>query len=503
MDFPLIVHQTTVPHISYEDTLLNIDWDHHLGSGTFATVYKTKGENAAAAKIVIVDKEFNYWQEPKILEYNLLSQLPQDHPNILYFFGFVTHTPIHYITMFPLMKCALEDELPIVNADRCTKLFKDIVSGIQFLHSNKVFHLDIKPENILIDECDMAKIADFDIAVDMKMVKAPVLTKYTACSKFARPPELLTETHYIYLENTPRVLKALQKIDMWSVGVVLYSMIYRTCPFIDKYSKENDNILEYIVDVYGIEAIKGISYEGLMKCPNGQEPDYSSMFGDASLTKTNLYQSLECAAFEKLRIICTHLLQCNSRLRWTCDDIISKVDTVLHVNPSGCLNLATGNQFKHKCLSIFFKKQRLYYIRRMIKRLYQNGFQFHTMLYLSILLYDEATIVHQMRRFSLDSIADACAYIAMRIFSPGCISHVNILDEPTIGNTIIEIFNLHNGQMYPHLSRDVTFEDILVQLSPDTARVEYVSSKQIEENNIYLKIVKISPLTSFCYSAYT
>lgn len=55
------------------------------------------------------------------------------------------------------------------------KYFKQILVGLDFIHSNNVIHRDLKPENILIDNKGNVKIADFGLSTmfekesDLKM----------------------------------------------------------------------------------------------------------------------------------------------------------------------------------------------------------------------------------------------------------------------------------------------------------------------------------------------
>ena len=44
------------------------------------------------------------------------------------------------------------------------RFFKQLLSGVEYLHSRGVAHRDLKPENLLLDEHDNIKISDFGMA---------------------------------------------------------------------------------------------------------------------------------------------------------------------------------------------------------------------------------------------------------------------------------------------------------------------------------------------------
>jgi len=106
-------------------------------------------------------------------------------------------------------------------------VFRQIVEGLQFLHSKKIVHRDLKPENILIASSKSAqapeegtlhevKITDFGLAkIDEReagmtsMVGTP---QYWA-------PEVLARNNYD------------ERVDLWSLGVLLYVMLRGQYPF--------------------------------------------------------------------------------------------------------------------------------------------------------------------------------------------------------------------------------------------------------------------------------
>ena len=44
------------------------------------------------------------------------------------------------------------------------KIIKGICDGLKYLHGERIFHLDLKPSNILLDKDMVPKIADFGLS---------------------------------------------------------------------------------------------------------------------------------------------------------------------------------------------------------------------------------------------------------------------------------------------------------------------------------------------------
>lgn len=98
-------------------------------------------------------------------------------------------------------------------------VFRQLVDGVHYLHSQEIAHRDIKLANLLIDNLTREiKIIDFGFSIkDQKYDKLYCGTLYYMA------PELVRGGEY----NT-------KKVDIWALGVVLYRLAVGKYPFMDR-----------------------------------------------------------------------------------------------------------------------------------------------------------------------------------------------------------------------------------------------------------------------------
>ncbi|MBR2835090.1 MAG: serine/threonine protein kinase [Coriobacteriales bacterium] len=91
------------------------------------------------------------------------------HPNIVQMLDFENDAEYAYIIMEYVEGTSLAhlleaDENGMLNADEAAAVVEAVCDALQFAHENGVLHLDIKPDNILIEASGRVKLADFGMA---------------------------------------------------------------------------------------------------------------------------------------------------------------------------------------------------------------------------------------------------------------------------------------------------------------------------------------------------
>jgi len=141
-----------------------------LGEGTYGTVYKcsdTKKNSTVAIKKIKYHYEGEGIPATSIREIGILRSL--NHPNIVGLKDIVhgdnssLYLSFEYMNMDLsgfIKKCQREVPLKAIR-----KIIYQIIKGVHFLHKNRIFHRDLKPDNVLLSEDGSeVKLADFGLA---------------------------------------------------------------------------------------------------------------------------------------------------------------------------------------------------------------------------------------------------------------------------------------------------------------------------------------------------
>ncbi|KAJ3139967.1 serine/threonine-protein kinase HAL4/sat4 [Geranomyces variabilis] len=100
---------------------------------------------------------------------------------------------------------------------------KQLVQGVNYLHSMGVAHRDLKPENLLLDQTGrILKITDFGVS---EVFRNPF------CSLARKAKGLCGSGPYIAPEEFETGEYDSEQVDVWSIGIIYYVMVYNSIPW--------------------------------------------------------------------------------------------------------------------------------------------------------------------------------------------------------------------------------------------------------------------------------
>ncbi len=181
-----------------------------LGEGTYGSVVSARCEHGEVALKRIKGKLPNL-TSTTLREIAILRSI--DHPNIIRLFSVIQIDDFHTTLVLERCGCTLESHIKRgLHAGQTRRLFGQLVAAVDHLHRAAVYHRDIKPQNILIDQdSGLLKLADFGLAREVRSSRRHYTPE--VITLWYRPPELLLGVDFYD-----------DRVDMWSCGCVLGEM---------------------------------------------------------------------------------------------------------------------------------------------------------------------------------------------------------------------------------------------------------------------------------------
>ncbi|CAF3614917.1 unnamed protein product [Rotaria sp. Silwood1] len=193
------------------DNIVNLKF---IGGGIEGSVFhgKLNGQDIACKRVK--SKE----------ETNIKHLKKLNHINVIKFRGISISPPLYYIIMEYCANGSLYDKLKQYREiDFCTKATqvlnwsRQISNGVDYLHSNKIVHRDLKSPNILFFDKNILKISDFGISKEL-INRRSLIMSFNGTSAWMAPEVIKKEL-------------CSEKIDVWSFGIILWEMVTCAVPY--------------------------------------------------------------------------------------------------------------------------------------------------------------------------------------------------------------------------------------------------------------------------------
>jgi cyclin-dependent kinase len=186
-----------------------------VGEGTYGIVYKAADSqgNFYALKTIRLEAEDEGIPSTAIREISLLKDLK--HPNIVYLHE-VVHSEKKLTLVFEFvdqdLKKVLDKNVNGLPLNVVKSYLYQLLSAIEYCHSKKVIHRDLKPQNLLISNSGILKLADFGLAracgIPVRSYTHEVVTLW-----YRSPDILMGNRRYTF------------SIDVWSIACIFVEMV--------------------------------------------------------------------------------------------------------------------------------------------------------------------------------------------------------------------------------------------------------------------------------------
>ncbi|KAJ9267333.1 hypothetical protein DTO195F2_566 [Paecilomyces variotii] len=188
-----------------------------IGKGSFGKVYLATHKLTNGSKVVL--KSSN--KEDANLAREIHHHRQFLHPHIARLYEVIVTEKLAWL----VLEYCPGDELYnyLLNhgplpVDKVQRIFAQLVGAVCYVHSKQCVHRDLKLENILLDKHENVKLCDFGFTREYEG-KASYLQTFCGTICYSAPEMLKGEKY------------AGEKVDVWSLGIILYALLAGELPF--------------------------------------------------------------------------------------------------------------------------------------------------------------------------------------------------------------------------------------------------------------------------------
>eukprot|EP01102_Stenamoeba_stenopodia_P019652 TRINITY_DN7469_c0_g2_i1.p1 TRINITY_DN7469_c0_g2~~TRINITY_DN7469_c0_g2_i1.p1 ORF type:complete len:488 (+),score=128.67 TRINITY_DN7469_c0_g2_i1:39-1466(+) len=194
-----------------------------IGRGSRSVVRKVVDKvTKEQAAVKIINKQYLTLEvDQKNVEKEISIMKKLDHPNVMKLLEVYDTNRAYYLVLELLSGGELFEEEKVYTEREARSIMRQLLNALEYLHSQGVVHLDVKPRNIMYKDNDsnVLKITDFGFSHELHDIEDTLSGYIIGTPEYIAPEVVSGEGPYG------------PAIDLWSSGVLLYNMLYGKSPF--------------------------------------------------------------------------------------------------------------------------------------------------------------------------------------------------------------------------------------------------------------------------------